>query len=152
MKQLRRNKSGGHPQKKRSSSDKAICTPAIQTSEEREATNLSPQLLAQKRSLQSLSDMIGGTAESTNDAKRPKLLPSANSTGQESEDDDSDDSDFERAESDNDVSDDTSSDDGEDDDNDEVGSDSSRSNNGDSDAEDTTSNPLSKPELPKGKH
>ncbi|KAL8185224.1 UNVERIFIED_CONTAM: hypothetical protein K2H54_043436 [Gekko kuhli] len=152
MKQLRGNKSRGHPQKKRSSSDKAICTSAGQTSEEgREVTTLSPQLLAQKRSLQGLSDMIGGTGESTNDAKRPKLLPSANSTGRESEDEDSDDSDFERVESDNDVSDETSSDDGEDDD-DEVGSDSSRSNNRDSDSEDTTSDPLSKPELTKGKH
>ncbi|XP_077192603.1 ribosomal RNA processing protein 36 homolog [Paroedura picta] len=149
MKQHRGNKSGGHPQRKRSSSDKAICTPAAQTSEEcREANTLSPQLLTQKRSLQNLSDMIGGTGESTNDAKRPKLLPSANSTGQESEDEDSDDSDFERVESDNDESDDTSSEDGEDDD-DEVGSDSSRSNNRDSDSEDMTSNPLSKPELTK---
>ncbi|XP_060104053.1 ribosomal RNA processing protein 36 homolog [Heteronotia binoei] len=149
MKQLRGNKSGGHPQKKRSS-DKAICTPAVQTSEEsREVTTLIPQMLAQKRSLQGLSGTIGGTGESTNDAKRPKLLPSANSTGQESEDDDSDDSDFERVENDNDISDETSSDDDEDDDNDEVGSDSSRSSNGDSDSEDTTSSPLSKPELTK---
>ncbi|XP_054837278.1 ribosomal RNA processing protein 36 homolog [Eublepharis macularius] len=146
MKQLRGNKSRGHPQKKRSA-DEAICTPAVQTSEEsREITILSPKLLAQKRSLQGLSDTIRGPGESTNDAKRPKLLPPASSTGQESEDEDSDDSDFERVESDNDVSDDTSSDDGEDDD--EIGSDSSKSNNEDSDSEDT-SNPLSKPKLTK---
>nr|XP_056709042.1 ribosomal RNA processing protein 36 homolog [Euleptes europaea] len=149
MKRLRGDKYGGHPQKKRSS-DKVIRTTAVQISEESgEATILSRQTLAQKRPLQSLSDMTGGPGESANDVKRPKLLPSANAAGQEADDEGSDDSDFEGVESDNDVSDDTSSDDGEDDDDDEIGSDSSRSNNEDSDSEDTASNPLSKPELTK---
>ncbi|KAJ6667004.1 hypothetical protein lerEdw1_019006 [Lerista edwardsae] len=140
MKQQRRSTPGGHPQKKRSSSAKDSSTPRVPSSEEsRQIAILNSKLLAEKRPVQGLGNMASGT-----DAKRPKLLPEINPTGQESEDEESEDSDYERENSDDDDSDATNS---EGDDDDETGSDTSESRNDEPDAEETASQPSARHDI-----
>ncbi|XP_008103133.2 ribosomal RNA processing protein 36 homolog [Anolis carolinensis] len=144
MKELRGNNPGDHPKKKDSASRKDSRTSAVQASDDSEPVNiLNPTLLAQKRPRRVSSSMGGNAVESTDDAKRQKLLPEASSPGEDSDNEESDDEDYERVGSDDDISDGSSSED----EDDEAGSDASESSNEDS--KEKTGQPSSRTDLTK---